>query len=376
MGQGLGRRPGHAHRRGPRGAPARPAAGARRRLPGRRARGRDGGRVRLLPPRPGRRGAVDRHRDARARRRRPRRPPPSRLGDRAGHGGRRRGADARGVRRPRGLGAVAPAGVPAGPRHRGDPRGEPGGHRLHPRRPRDHRLGRDQRRVRGGVAGDHRHRGAVHRRARASRAVRPAAGGLRAAGRGRAPGARRRPAADRARAGLDRPPAGRALHRRPGRARLPGPQRAPATRRAGDVVPRPLPADQDPAAGARPAADGVPRGRDRAAARAPRGVPRRLRGLLRAARGARQPADARRGPLDRPRPGRGHVQLRRGQADRAGGRRVLPQRDPRHARRRGGVDVRADPRGREVPDRVLGARGGEARPPAEGPGRSPPGSRW
>ena len=120
----------------------------------------------------------------------------------------------------------------------------------------------------------------------------------------------------------------------------------------------------------------VRRGRDRAAARAPRGVPRRLRGLLRAARGARQPADARRGPLDRPRPGRGHVQLRRGQADRAGGRRVLRQRDPRHARRRGGVDVRADPRGREVPDRVLGARGGEARPPAEGRGRSPRGSRW
>ena len=82
--------------------------------------------------------------------------------------------------------------------------------------------------------------------------------GYRAAGRGRAPGARRRPAADRARAGLDRPPAGRALHRRPGRARLPGPQRAPATRRAGDVVPRPLPADQDPAAGARPAAERRP----------------------------------------------------------------------------------------------------------------------
>ena len=58
----------------------------------------------------------------------------------------------------------------------------------------------------------------------------------------------------------------------------------PRLARAGHVVPRPLPADQDPAAGARPAADGVPRGRHRAAARAPRGLPRRLRGLLRAAR--------------------------------------------------------------------------------------------
>ena len=70
VGQGLRRRPRHAHAGRARRAPARPAAGARRRLPGRRARGRDGRRLRLLPPRQGRRGAVDRHRDARARRRR------------------------------------------------------------------------------------------------------------------------------------------------------------------------------------------------------------------------------------------------------------------------------------------------------------------
>ena len=71
MGQGLRRRPRHADRAGPRRAPAGPAALAGRRLPGRRPRGRDGRRVRLLPARPGRGGAVDRHRDARARARAP-----------------------------------------------------------------------------------------------------------------------------------------------------------------------------------------------------------------------------------------------------------------------------------------------------------------
>ena len=51
---------------GPRRPPAGPAALAGRRLPGRRPRGRDGRRLRLLPARPRRRRAVDRHRDARA----------------------------------------------------------------------------------------------------------------------------------------------------------------------------------------------------------------------------------------------------------------------------------------------------------------------
>ena len=82
VGQGLRRRPRHADRGRPGRPPARSPPLARRRLSGRRARGRDGRRVRLLPPRPRRCRAVDRHRDARPRRRRPRRPPPSRLGDR------------------------------------------------------------------------------------------------------------------------------------------------------------------------------------------------------------------------------------------------------------------------------------------------------
>ena len=109
MGQGLRRRPRHPDRGRPRGPAPRPPARARRRLSGRRARGRDGRRLRLLPPRPGRRRAVDRHRDARPRRGRPRRPPPPGLGDRAGDGRRRRGADPALLRRPGGLGRLATA---------------------------------------------------------------------------------------------------------------------------------------------------------------------------------------------------------------------------------------------------------------------------
>ena len=141
---------------GPGRAAARPAAGAGRRLPGRRARGRDGRRVRLLPARQGRRGPVDRHRDARPGRRRARGPPAPRRRDRARDRGRRRGADqgrasATGSCGCRGGGpgfqlgldiaAVAP--------------GQPAGDRRDPRRARHHRLGRDQRRVRGQLAGDH-----------------------------------------------------------------------------------------------------------------------------------------------------------------------------------------------------------------------------
>ena len=95
VGEGLGRRPRHAHRAGTRGAAARPPARARRRLPRRRPRGRDGRRVRLLPARQGRRGPVDRHGDARPRRRGARRPPAPRLRHRDRDRRRRRGAHAR-----------------------------------------------------------------------------------------------------------------------------------------------------------------------------------------------------------------------------------------------------------------------------------------
>ena len=96
------------------------------------------------------------------------------------------------------------------------------------------------------------------------------------------------------------------------------------------------------------------------AARAPRGVPRRLCRLLRALRDAGQPGDARGGPGHRPRPGHRDVLVRGEQADGPRRRRVLRQRHQRHARRRGAVDLSPDRRVGEVPDRVLGARGGQA----------------
>ena len=75
-------------------------------------------------------------------------------------------------------------------------------------------------------------------------------------------------------------------------------------------------------------------------------------------------ADAGRRPDHRPRPRCRDVLLRPGQADRPRRRRVLRQRHQRHAGRRGRLDLRPDPREREVPDRVLGARGGQAPPSA------------
>ena len=77
-------------------------------------------------------------------------------------------------------------------------------------------------------------------------------------------------------------------------------------------------------------------------------------------RDPRLAADARRRPGDRAGARRRHVQLRRRQADRAGRGGVLRQRDQRDARGGGDLGLRADPGEREVPDRVLGARGGQA----------------
>ena len=58
---------------------------------------------------------------------------------------------------------------------------EPAGDRVHPRRPRHHGVGRHIRGERAELALDHRHRGGLHRRARHGRAVRRARAGLRAA---------------------------------------------------------------------------------------------------------------------------------------------------------------------------------------------------
>ena len=130
--------------------------------------------------------------------------------------------------------------------------------------------------------------------------------------------------------------------------------------RAGHVLPRPLPAHQGQAAGRRPARHRDRRGDHRAADGAARGLPRRTTPPTTSGTPRRTAADARRRPGHRARARRRHVLLRQGQADRPGGRRVLRQRDQRDARRRGGVDLRADPRVGEVPHRVLVAGGGQA----------------
>ncbi len=166
LGEGLRWRPRHPQGVRAGGAPARPDARPGRGLPGRGPRGRDGGGVRLLPARQGRRCAEHRHRHARPGRRRPRRPPAPRLRDRHRHRRRRRGAHHPDLRRPGGVGAVAPTRLPTRPRHRRDQVREPAGARLHPRRPRHHRLGRHLRRIGGQRTVDHRHRCRLHRRAR------------------------------------------------------------------------------------------------------------------------------------------------------------------------------------------------------------------
>ena len=228
----------------------------------------------------GRRRAVDRHGDARPGRRAARRPPAPRLGHRAGHRGRRRGADPGVLRRPGGLGAVAPARLPArawtSPRSQ---RANPQAIGVHPRRARHHRLGRDQRGVRGAT----RWRSSAPRsdflaERGAAGAVRPGAARLRAAaGRPSAgPGPPRSPRCIRGLASTDRPQVGHFtdadvvldfLAR----------GRAPAAGRARHLLPRPLPAHQGAPAGARPAADGAARRGDRPAARAARRLPRGLR---------------------------------------------------------------------------------------------------
>ena len=221
-------------------------------------------------------------------------------------------------------------------------RDRPGGHRRDPRRARHHGLGRDLRGVRGELARDHPDRRAVHRRRGAARPVRSDV----------CPTSNRCPDAERharaaallplaARPRLDRPAAGRALHRQRRRPRLPRARSAPAARRARHLVPGPLPADEGAADGPRPASVG-----------ADREVVERLRELHAAYRedyaayyarhaDARQPADARRRPGHRPRARRRDVQLRRDQADRPRRRRVLRQRDQRHARRGSRLHLRA-----------------------------------
>ena len=255
LGQGLRRRPRHADRVRPGRAAAGPDARADERLPGRGARGRDGRGLRLLPARQGRSRAVDRHRHARAGGRRARRPPAPRLRHRDRDGRRRGGADQGDLRRPGRLGAVAASGLPARPRHRRDQGGQPASGRLHPRRPRHHRLGRDvARSPRPTRCGS-----STPPRPTSPSTARPSRSAPRSRGTPPCPEAERRAKAaaiaPTIRGLASHGPAdGRPLHRLRRGAGLPGLRRAPAAgRRWARQLPGPLPAHQGQADGARPA---------------------------------------------------------------------------------------------------------------------------
>ena len=186
---------------GPGRAAAGPDARAGRRLPGRRARGRDGRGVRLLPARQGRRGAVDRHRDARPGRRRARRPPAPRLRHRDRDRRRRRGADQGDLRRQGRLGAVAAArassSASTSPRSRRPTRRRSAASSAGTASPRGATPARSPRRNSLWIIDT---AAALHRRARQGRAVRPGARRVRRAARGRAPRQGRRARPDHPRA--------------------------------------------------------------------------------------------------------------------------------------------------------------------------------
>ena len=120
-------------------------------------------------------------------------------------------ADQGDLRRQGRVGAVAPARLPARPRHRRDQGAEPAGGRLHPRRPRHHRVGRHLRRVRGELAVDHpTPPRRTSRRTRKDEPVRCPREEVGAAQRRQAPGARPRSSAPTLRgiASQDRPMVG------------------------------------------------------------------------------------------------------------------------------------------------------------------------
>ena len=175
----------------------------------------------------------------------------------AGHRDRdrrgRRGADREGLRRQGGLGALAPSRLPARPRHRRDQGSPPRGGGLHPRWPRHHRLGRHQSEEAERSSLWIIDTAAAYIEANAT----PEPFGPALEGYGALPDAERRAkaaalAADDPRHRLARPADGRPLHRRRRGPRLPGVRRAPAARGARHLLPRPLPAHQGQAAGARP----------------------------------------------------------------------------------------------------------------------------
>ena len=379
MGQGLRRRPGHADPDEPGGAAAGPAARAGRRLPGRGARGRDGRRVRLLPARQGRRRAVDRHRDARAGRRRrtsttctPTRGSrwrPPRTGRSSPRSASATGWSWVPWRRPGfQLGLDIAAIKAANPQAIGVILG---GHGITA-------WGDDERGGRGELAGDHPH---ARRRSSTERGSAEPFGAV-------VPGNEPLPEAERrAKAaaifptirGLasDRPPAGRATT--PTATSCWSSCRGRSSRRWPSWAPPARTTSCAPRSSRWSWTCPAPRRVEEILARLPElhaGLPGGLPGLLRP---QRHPGLARRCAAPTRRscwcPGVGHVLLRQGQADRPGGGRVLRQRDQRDARRGVGVDLRPDRGVGEVPHRVLGAGGGQARRGCPSPSRWPPGSR-
>ena len=259
VGEGLRRRPGHADGGRPGGAAAGPAARSRRRLPGRRPRGRDGRRVRLLPARQGRCGAVDRHGDARPRRRRARRPPAPRLRDRAGHRRGRRdahpaSASATGWCGCRGAGPGFQLGLDIAAIKAENPQAIGvilGGHGITAWGDTSEECEANSLEIIRTAQEFLDERGV----AEPFGAVVP---GNAAAARGRAAGQGGRDLPDDPRPRLHGRPAGRSLHRQRRRARLPRPREARAAGRARHVVPGPLPADQGQAARRRPARHRAP----------------------------------------------------------------------------------------------------------------------
>ena len=208
-------------------------------------------------------------------------------------------------------------------------------------------------------------RRSVHRRARTPGSVRCCRRRLGAAAARRATTASRRAGAVLAWPGVDRRAHGRPLHRQRGGPRLHLENGAAPTGGTRHVVPRSLPAHEGGATCRRPAGRDRPADARIAAARAPRPVSNCVLGLLPPARRARLPSDAWRRSGDRARAWRGDVLVRQGRPDGAGGERVLRQRDQRDAGRRVPVRVPADRRAREVQDRVLAARRGQAAAPPD-----------
>ena len=366
VGQGLRRRPRHADRGRPGRAAARPAARARRRLPGRRARGRDGRRVRLLPARPGgaapsidtaMHGLVDAahvdhlHPDsgiALATRRRRRGADPECFGDRVVWVPWRR------------------PGLPARPGHRRDRGGRTrrrsacvlGGHGITA-------WGDTSRGVRGATRS---RSSAPPRRSSPSAGAPSRSGrsidGLRAAARATsaAPGP---PPSRPCSAASPRPTGRRSGHFTDTDVVLDflGASRASAAGRARHVVPRPLPAHQGPAAGPRPAAD---RRRwttsSRGCASCTRPTATTTRAYYDAARRrrtARRCAAPTRRSCWSPASACSRFGADKQTARVAGEFYVNAINVMRGAEAR--LDLRADRRGGEVPHRVLGARGGQAR---------------